>query len=314
MELTANDQSADGVYQVTNGKAHCQLQGNAAPKPLLILHFCVHCADGCEAGRRVEVKHQVGQSGDLGDGDDAGYVGAGAFQALPNLKKVELGPTVTTIGSYAFKNCSRLTSITIPDSVTSVGVRAFSGCSALTAVHITNLSTWCAINFDNADTNPLFYAKNLYLNGERLTELVIPESVTGIGTYAFAGCSKLTGIVIPDSVISIGSGAFYNCSGLTSIHIPDSVISIGSGAFSGCKNLESLTIPFVGAEAGKTAEDTYQYPFGYIFGTTGYTGSEAIEQSYYGYSTSSTTCVTYWIPTNLTSVTVTSGNILYGAE
>jgi hypothetical protein len=74
-----------------------------------------------------------------------------------------------------------------------------------------------------------------------------------------------------------------------------------------------MTIPFVGAVAGKTANDTYQYPFGYLFGTKSYTGGTATTQYYYGSSTSSTQNTTYYIPSSLQSVTVTGGNILYGA-
>ena len=141
----------------------------------------------------------------------------------------------------------------------------------------------------------------------------IPDSVTTIGSEAFSGCSGLTSITIPDSVTSIGNYAFSRCSGLTSITIPDIVTSIGSSAFSGCSSLESITIPFVGAKAGVTSSDTYQYPFGYIFGTSSYTGGLATAQYYYGGSTSSTISGTYYIPSSLKSVTVTGGNILYGA-
>ena len=100
---------------------------------------------------------------------------------------------------------------------------------------------------------------------------------------------------------------------VTEIVVPEYVTSISKGAFYGCNDLESITIPFVGAVAGKTASDTYQYPFGYIFGTYNYTGATATKQYYYGSSTSSTTYDTYYIPTSLKSVTVTGGNILYGA-
>ena len=86
--------------------------------------------------------------------------------------------------------------------------------------------------------------------------------------------------------------------------------SIGKSAFSGCSSLESITIPFVGAKAGVTSSDTYQYPFGYIFGTSSYIGGVATNQYYYGSSTSSTTDTTYYIPSSLKSVTVTGGNIL----
>ncbi|MBO5773374.1 MAG: leucine-rich repeat domain-containing protein, partial [Clostridia bacterium] len=54
---------------------------------------------------------------------------------------------------------------------------------------------------------------------------------------AFSGCSSLTSVVIPDSVTSIGSDAFSGCSSLTSVVIPDSVTSIGYNTFYGCNNL-----------------------------------------------------------------------------
>ena len=95
------------------------------------------------------------------------------------------------------------------------------------------------------------------------------------------------------------------------ITVPDFVTKIADGAFSSCSNLEEITIPFVGAVAGKTANDTYQYPFGYIFGTDSYTGSNAVKQLYYGDIMRENT--TYYIPNSLRKVTVTGGNILYGA-
>ena len=136
--------------------------------------------------------------------------------------------------------------------------------------------------------------------------------ITNIGISAFQNCRRLTSVTIPDSVTSIGVSAFKNCTALTSITIPDSVTSVGEGAFNGCSSLESITIPFVGGSK-KTATDTYQYPFGYIFGTSQYTGGTATIQQYYGSSTSSTTSSTYYIPSSLKSVTVTGGEILYGA-
>lgn len=58
---------------------------------------------------------------------------------------------------------------------------------------------------------------------------------------------------------------------VTEIIVPDYVTSISRGAFSGCSSLQNITLPFVG-ESKKTSSDTYQYPFGYIFGTSSYTG------------------------------------------
>ena len=76
-----------------------------------------------------------------------------------------------------------------------------------------------------------------------MTEIVIPDGVTSIGSDAFSYCSKLTDVTISNSITSIGSSAFSHCSSLTSITIPNSVTSIGNDAFWNCSSLTSITIP-----------------------------------------------------------------------
>ena len=80
----------------------------------------------------------------------------------------------------------------------------------------------------------------MYLNGEEVTDLIIPKGVTTIKDYAFYGCSGLTSVTIPNSVTSIGERAFSGCSGLISVTIPNSVTSIGLYAFSGICLVEML--------------------------------------------------------------------------
>ena len=78
------------------------------------------------------------------------------------------------------------------------------------------------------------------LNGK--TSVVIPNSVTCIGEWAFDGCEAMTGVTIPASVTNIRYGAFMDCSGLTSVTIPDSVASIDTDAFCGCSSLTSVRL------------------------------------------------------------------------
>ena len=82
-----------------------------------------------------------------------------------------------------------------------------------------------------------------FIGCRSLTSLVIPDSVTNIGDYAFSGCRSLTSLVIPDSVTNIGDYAFEGCGSLSSLVLPDGVTSIGKCAFRECGSLSSLVLP-----------------------------------------------------------------------
>lgn len=159
-------------------------------------------------------------------------IGIYAFAHCYSLSSVTIPNGVKSIGGGAFFDCRSLTSVTIPNSVKSIGAFSFGGCSSF-SVYINDLATWCAITYNSKDgihSRP-FGSHSLYLNGELITDLVIPNSITSIGTFAFIYCSSLTSVSIPNGVTSIGDWAFSGCKNLTSVTIPNSVTKIGASAF-----------------------------------------------------------------------------------
>ena len=149
--------------------------------------------------------------------------------------------SVTGIGERAFDSCKDLYSISIPNTIASIGSYAFSGCTKLKEIHITDLSTWCNIDF-NRLANPLYEGAYLMVNGEIIRDLIIPEGVKEIKTLAFHGYKGLSSVHIPNSVTTIGKEAFQSCSGLYSISIPESVEKIDEAAFALCENLTSIIV------------------------------------------------------------------------
>ncbi|MGN0814654.1 MAG: leucine-rich repeat protein [Candidatus Coproplasma sp.] len=164
------------------------------------------------------------------------------FSSCESITSVTIPDSVISIGAYAFDNCASLVSATIGSGVAEIDEGAFSRCYELKDVHIKDIASWCGITF-GIKGNPLeHYAKNLYLNNELLTDLVIPDGVTSIGDYAFVNYDLLTSVDIPDSITSIGDCAFNGCSLITELVIPDSVTEIGEFAFVGWTSLETVTI------------------------------------------------------------------------
>ena len=91
------------------------------------------------------------------------------------------------------------------------------------------------------------------LSSQKMTSVVIPESVVEIGNFAFQSCAHLGSIVIPESVVRIGKFAFSSCVNLERITIPSGVTAIENSAFEWCISLVEITIPNAVVSIGKNA-------------------------------------------------------------
>ena len=190
---------------------------------------------------------------------------------ISSIKKIVIEDGITSISQYSFYDCENLTEVSIPSSVKSIGYEAFHWCHNVNKVMIDGLGSWCDIDFENENSNPIQFGADLYINGEKESQIKIPEGITTIKPYVFGRSwtndetkTAITSIQLPDTVTSVGKNAFaYNY--LQSINIPNSVITIGeqafagnnfstieisenvsvieSGAFKDCKKLQKIKIP-----------------------------------------------------------------------
>lgn len=171
-------------------------------------------------------------------------IGEMAFEDCSQLSVINIPEGITTIGYRAFGDCQRLKIVHVPSTLERVGISAFDGCNDLSNVYISDIAKWCCVQFpytEDLDSNPLYRGADLYLNGERITKLTIPEGVTEVGN-SFTGCGSIEEVVVPEGVKSISQKAFRGCFNLTSISLPSSLESIGASAFVNCDNLSSVYI------------------------------------------------------------------------
>ena len=190
---------------------------------------------------------------------------------ISSIKKIVIEEGITSISQYSFYDCENLTEVSIPSSINAIGWEAFHWCHNVNKVMIDDLTSWCDIDFDGENANPLRFGADLYVEGEKKTQLIIPNGVTEIKPYAFARAwtndeskAAIISIQLPDTVTGIGEYAFeYNHlqsvnipkavtiigstafagNDFSTIEIPENVNTINGGAFQNCKNLQKIKIP-----------------------------------------------------------------------
>ena len=161
-------------------------------------------------------------------------IGEGMCASCTKLETVNIGTKSKSAGEACFYRCNltsfsfdgfstipnrilqlnnNLSQVTIPSSVRSIAKDAF---STTVDIHIDDLTNWCT-----KEMNPDF-AYRLYLNNERVNNLIIPDEVTSIADYAFKNASINT-IYIGDNVQTIGTDAF--ACGASSVHVGANVVS-----------------------------------------------------------------------------------------
>lgn len=179
----------------------------------------------------------------------------GLFKGCTSLQNVVLPAGVTSIGSYAYNGCSSIYTLDLPSTVVTVGAQAFSRMEGLRFVTLNGgtqsfgndcfnfsnaivsttfngtLEQWLAIDFANANAQPMSRSRNLFLNGQMLTDVVIPDGTTEIKAFAFFYDTLITRVTIPATVTRIDSMAFYRLTNLERIVLQGMPATVHADAF-----------------------------------------------------------------------------------
>jgi hypothetical protein len=145
----------------------------------------------------------------------------------------------------AFEGCTGLKSLFIHKDVKEIAYGAFNNCTSLERVDIEDLEAWCNIEFGSGDDtfSPLNYAHYLFLNGDEIKKLVIPDGIQSVKYESFQGCWSLTSVEIPSTVQYIGEFAFSDCVNIDTviIHVK-SPITLDGNEFTNRSNI-TLYVP-----------------------------------------------------------------------
>ena len=214
-------------------------------------------------------------------------IGNGAFNSCTSLSDITVSESVKKIGDKAFFE-TKATKVALSEGLEYIGALAFSADVDREAdpiyipatlqsvgkdaflnynchhVNISDLAAWCNIEFENVSANPSAYSGVLYLNDEKIENLIIPSTVEIINQYTFSKNNGIKTVTLSEGVRSIGQSAFSDCtnlesvtfnrdlltiedkafwnSGIKEVSIPNSVESFEKGTFGNCSNLLMLSI------------------------------------------------------------------------
>lgn len=147
------------------------------------------------------------------------------YKGKPVTKIVERAFYSTQLYGSDSSKGAPINELILPSTIKSIALEAFYNCKIEKVVFEGTIEEWCSIQFIGISANPLYHPDNakdntkLYIDGELIETLVIPNSVSTISSYSFVDCGSLKEVVIPESVTSIEPHAFKNCGSLSSVEV-----------------------------------------------------------------------------------------------
>jgi hypothetical protein len=169
-----------------------------------------------------------------------------AFSGCPLKGQLTIPECVTSIDEDAFSDCDEVTGVSLPVSLRYLAGDSFSDCDKLSGFTVASGNIWL-----RAEDGVVYSAVNDYVSpqliqyptGNPRTSFTVPDGITKIKAYAFAGCKYLEQVTIPDSVEVFGYGVFSECHALTGVKLPSEMKDLPDDIFYNCTALKEETLP-----------------------------------------------------------------------
>ncbi len=210
--------------------------------------------------------------------DSVTSIGNEAFLGCTSLTEVTIGSGVTSIGVCAFLECTNLKTVNnysslyivkgdyygdvayYADTVNwygkptgSCGAELTYTFNAATGV-LTISGSGNMTNYSSISSMPWYSYRDL------IKEVVISDSVTSIGNYAFYDCTSLSEVTIGSGVTSIGYRAFYSCNNLKTVNNYSNLYIVKGSESYGYAGYYADTVNWYGKPTGSCgAELTYTF-------------------------------------------------------
>lgn len=167
-----------------------------------------------------------------------------------SIREIVVKKGVTTIGSWCFDEHSQLVKVSLPEGLEKIGEGAFRVCTSLKSVNLPETLTTIedsAFALCGSLKSDIVLPSGVESIGtafqsSAIESITFPSGLRDIRESAFIGCMNLKSVVIPDTVTYIGSNAFSNLNGLKRVEIQGGSTIIDQWAFSYCNALEEVIL------------------------------------------------------------------------
>jgi len=160
-----------------------------------------------------------------------------------NVKSLVIENGIQEIGRHAFRT-THIEKLSLPPSISFIRAGAFLN-TGMRRVEISDMDSWCRMKLEHPNSSPTYANPGctVLLNGESVSQVIVPDGVKEISPAAFYDFHDLESVVFPQGLKSIKAFAFWGCDKLKSLVFPESLTSIQNSAFVNCSQLTNVTFP-----------------------------------------------------------------------